>query len=149
MKGENTMLPILKNHGLRRIRSGETFGSLFHLLDDYLPDMQLGQRSGNLDVYEDDKNLYVEAELPGMTKEQIELVLEDGILHLNAEQKAEKEDKQENYYIRERRQSNWSRSIQLPVAVQDDDVKATYQDGVLKVTLVKQAEKQTHRIEVK
>ena len=93
--------------------------------------------------------MYVEAELPRMYKDQIELTLEDGILHLKAEQKDEKEDKQENYYIRERRQANWSRSIQLPVAVQDDAVNATYQDGVLKVALAKQVEKQTHRIEVK
>ena len=143
------MLPILRNHGLRCVRPGETFGSLTRLLDDILPDMQSWRHAGNLDVYEDDKNLYVEAELPGFSKDQIELTLEDGILHLKAEQKDEKEDKQENYFIRERRQANWARSLQLPVAVQEDDINATYQDGVLKVTLAKQAEKQTHRIEVK
>jgi len=144
------MLPILRNHGLRFVRPGETFGSLTRLLDDFLPDIQPPWRhTGNLDVYEDDKNLYVEAELPGFDKDQIELTLEDGILHLKAEQKDEKEDKQENYFIRERRQSNWARSIHLPVAVQEDEVAATYQDGVLKVTLAKQVEKQTHRIEIK
>ena len=143
------MLPILRNHGLRCVRPGETFGSLTRLLDDFLPEIQLKGHSGNLDVYEDDKNLYVDAELPGFTKDQIELTLEDGILHLKAEQQDEKEDKQENYYIRERRRANWARSIQLPVSVQEDEVVATYQDGVLKVTLAKQAEKQTHRITVK
>ena len=143
------MLPILRNHGLRCVRPGETFGSLTRLLDDFLPEIQLKGHSGNLDVYEDDKNLYVDAELPGFTKDQIELILEDGILHLKAEQQDEKEDKQENYYIRERRRANWARSIQLPVSVQEDEVVATYQDGVLKVTLAKQAEKQTHRITVK
>jgi HSP20 family protein len=143
------MLPILRNHGLRCARPDETFGSLTRLLDDFLPDMLSWRHAGNLDVYEDDKNLYVEAELPGFNKDQIELTLDDGILHLKAEQKDEKEDKQENYFIRERRQANWARSIQLPVAVQEDEVAANYQDGVLKVTLAKKVEKQTHRIEVK
>ncbi len=81
------MLPILKNHGLRCVRPGESFGSLTRLLDDFLPDIQPWRHVGNLDVFEDDKNLYVEAELPGMSKDQIELTLEDGILHLKAEQK--------------------------------------------------------------
>ena len=143
------MLPILRNHGLRFVQPSETFGSLTRLLDDFLPDIQPWRHTGNLDVYEDDKNLYVEAELPGFDKDQIELTLEDGILHLKAEQKDEKEDRQETYYIRERRQANWARSIQLPVAVQEGEVAATYQDGVLKVTLAKQVEKQTQRIEVK
>ena len=143
------MLPILRNHGLRCVRPNETFGSLTRLLDDVFPNSQSGRHTGNLDVYEDDKNLYIEAELAGFHKDQIELILEDGILHLKAEQKDEKEARQETYYIRERRQANWARSIQLPVAVQEDDVNATYQDGVLKVTLAKQAEKQTHRINVK
>jgi HSP20 family protein len=122
---------------------------LTRLLDEFLPDVQPWRHSGNLDVYEDDKNLYVEAELAGFHKDQIELTLEDGVLHLKAEQREEKEDKQETYYIRERRQGKWSRSIQLPVAVQEDNISATYQDGVLKVSLAKQMEKQTHRIDVK
>ena len=143
------MLPILRNHGLRFVRPGETFGSLTRLLDEFLPDVQPWRHTGNLDVYEDDKNLYVEAELAGFHKDQIELILEDGVLHLKAEQQEEKEDRQETYYIRERRQGKWSRSIQLPVAVQEDNIAATYQDGVLKVSLAKQVEKQTHRIEVK
>ena len=143
------MLPILRNHGFRCVQPGETFGSLTRLLDEFLPDVQPRRHKGTLDVYEDEKNLYVEAELAGFTKDQIELTLEDGVLHLKAEQKAENEDKQATYYIRERRQGKWSRSIQLPVAVQEDNITASYQDGVLKVTLAKEAEKQTHRIEVK
>jgi len=143
------MLPILRNHGLRCVRSGEPFGSLTRLLDEFVRDVQPWRHTGNLDLYEDDKNLYVEAELAGFHKDQIELTLEDGVLHLKAEQQEEKEDRQETYYIRERRQGKWSRSIQLPVAVQEDNIAATYQDGVLKVSLAKQTEKQTHRIEVK
>ena len=95
MKGENIMLPILRNHGLRFVRPGETFGSLTRLLDEFLPDVQPWRHTGNLDVYEDDKNLYVEAELAGFHKDQIELILEDGVLHLKAEQQEEKEDRQE------------------------------------------------------
>lgn len=143
------MLPILKNQKLRCVLPGETFGSLTRFLDDVFPEIPLWRETGTLDLYEDEKNLYVEVELPGYSKDQIELTLEEGVLHLKAESKDEKECRpRENYYIRERRHGRWSRSIQLPVPVQEDEVTATFNDGVVQITLAKQVDKPMHKIPV-
>jgi HSP20 family protein len=105
---------------------------------------------GSIDVHEDEKNLYVDAELPGFNKDQIHLVLEDGVLNLQAERSEEvKEEKKKNYYVRERSYGKWARSIRLPVPVQEDKVQASFDNGILKITMEKREQKKTHKIEVK
>ncbi|MBN1436976.1 MAG: Hsp20/alpha crystallin family protein [Sedimentisphaerales bacterium] len=108
------------------------------------------QNLGNLDVYEDETHLHVEAELPGFTKDQISLTLEDGVLHLQAERSEEKtnQDEKNQYYVRERSSGKWARSVRLPIAVQEKNVKASFADGVLKVSLEKAEEKKAHRIQL-
>lgn len=143
------MLPTIKNQKIRCILPGKPFGAFRGLLDDFLPEATSWRHIGNMDVYEDDKNLYVEVELPGFKKDQIDLVLEDDILHLKAEPEERQEEPQpKTYYIRERREGRWSRSIQLPAPVQGDQVAAVCCDGVLKITLAKHVDKQSHKIPV-
>ncbi|MBN1844185.1 MAG: Hsp20/alpha crystallin family protein [Sedimentisphaerales bacterium] len=146
------MFPILRNNNLaRRLRFGEPLGSWARLMEDFLDDLRPWEPpvQGRLDLYEDDKNLYVEAELPGFQREEIDVTLEERLLQLGAEHKQEQEQKKENYYLQERSHGRWFRTVQLPANVQTDKVQASFQDGVLKITLEKQAQKQTRRIEVK
>ena len=102
----------------------------------------------NLDVYEDPKSLTVEAELPGFHQDQINATLEEGILQIAVERDKKTENRENNYYLRERRSGKWSRSIQLPAVVQNDKVTATYNDGVLKIVLEKQETQQTRKIKI-
>ena len=148
------MLPILRHTGNRLFRLGSPFSDLHNELHRLFSDFHPGEIStvrnfGNADLYEDDTNIYVEVELPGLNRDQIEVTLEDGVLRLGAERQEEKEEKETNYYLRERVQGKWARSLQLPVAVASDKVEANFKDGVLKITLAKEPEHQGRKIDIK
>ncbi len=104
---------------------------------------------GSLDVYENEHSLNVVVELPGCRREDIDVTLENGVLNLLARRAEENEDKQGNYYIRERSHGQWSRSIRLPLDVYGEKIEATYTDGVLKVRLDKAEKHKTHKIQIK
>lgn len=102
-----------------------------------------------VDVREDDEHVYVEAELPGLASEDIEITLEDGTMTIAGEKKFEREEFQENYTVRERRYGKFNRTFELPSVVDENQVRATLKDGVLLVTLDKHEESKPKRIEVK
>ncbi len=141
------MLPILRELGFRP----DNTGTIERFFNEFWPkDIQNWSRWGKLDVYEDDNNLYVEAEVPGFKREDIQLTLDDGILQLEAEHKQKTEDKKNRkYYVQERSFEKWSRSIHLPVSVDPSKVDASFKDGVLKITLPKQEQHKTHKIQIK
>ncbi|MBV8098815.1 MAG: Hsp20/alpha crystallin family protein [Verrucomicrobia bacterium] len=99
-----------------------------------------------LDVYQDKDQFTVVAELPGLKKEDIELSLHDGVLTISGERKQEK--KGEEGYRSERFFGRFQRSVTLPTGVDGNKVKATYQDGILKVVLPKAEEAKPKQIEV-
>ena len=143
------MLPIIREHRIRKLGPNDHFHLLPRLWENIFDNISPLMVPGNLDVYEDEKNLYVEAELPGYQRDQIELTLEDGLLSLSAERSSKEEKNNENYYVRERAEGKWSRTVQLPVAVQEDKIKAVFKDGVLNITMEKQSQPKAHKIEVK
>lgn len=104
-----------------------------------------------LDVQEDDKELIVTAEVPGVSEKDVDVTLSGDLLTIKGEKKAEEEQKNGNFSYVERRYGAFSRSLRLPFAVQDEDVNATYDQGVLTIRIPKPAEAQTsvRKIEVK
>jgi HSP20 family protein len=92
-----------------------------------------------VDVSETNDAVHVTAELPGMKEEDIELTLSDGSLIIQGEKRAEKEDKNKNYYRVERSYGTFHRSIPLPSEVDDKKVDASFKDGVLNIVLPKVA----------
>jgi len=103
---------------------------------------------GNLDLYEDGGSIHVDVELPGCQRDDIELSLEDGAIHLQAQRKEERESKDANYYVRERVSGQWSRSVQLPEPVNEDNINATFKDGILRIVLEKQQKNEPHKIKI-
>ncbi|MFW5911697.1 MAG: Hsp20/alpha crystallin family protein [Halolamina sp.] len=105
-----------------------------------------------VDLSEDDDDLIVVADLPGFDREEIDLSVADERLVIAASHDEMDEEtdgeKDGNYLRRERRASTVRRSIDLPVAVDADGAEASYTNGVLTVTLPKQAESEGHRIDV-
>jgi HSP20 family protein len=99
-----------------------------------------------LDLYQDKDQFTMIVELPGLKKEDIELSLHDGILTVSGERKQEK--KGEEGYRGERFFGRFQRSVTLPASVDGNKVKATYQDGILKVVLPKAEEAKPKQIEV-
>lgn len=111
----------------------------------YLPkdwDMPMSTTAWNpsVDIFENDNEIVVKAELPGMNAKDIDVKLENNILMLKGERRFEKEAKEENYHRIEREYGSFSRAFSLPVAVNADKVTAEYKDGVLKVVLPKKEE---------
>ena len=90
-----------------------------------------------MDVTETDKEIVVEAELPGIDEKDVSLSLQDGVLTIRGEKKHEHDEEKENYRMTERRYGSFQRSVQLPETVDEDKVEATFNNGVLKVSLPK------------
>jgi HSP20 family protein len=98
--------------------------------------------SPSVDVYEKDNTLMVKAELPGVKKEDIAITLDQGDLLIRGERKAEHEVKEEQYYRMERSYGSFYRRIPLPSGVKADQIKATFNDGVLEVRIPTPAQEQ-------
>lgn len=90
-----------------------------------------------MDVWEDDKHIYFEAEIPGMSKKDIKISLEDNILTIKGERSQEKESKNKNYIRQERTYGSFQRSFTLPSEVNPDKIDARFEDGVLKISIEK------------
>ena len=116
-----------------------------------LPDFRTvnGKWLPAFDVSENENEVIVKAELPGMDVKDIDITLTDGLLTIKGERKLEKEDKQENYHRIERQFGSFSRSLNLGVNVKADSIDAGYKDGILTVTLPKAEEDKPKKIEVK
>ena len=99
-----------------------------------------GLWSPTVDVSEDKDNIMLTAEVPGLKKEDIKLSVQDNVLTISGEKKQEKEEKDADYHRLERSFGSFCRSFTLPTPVQPDKIKASYKEGVLKVTLPKTEE---------
>ncbi len=101
-----------------------------------------------VDVAESDDELILTADLPGLTKDQIQVRIEDGALLIAGDRKFVNEDKQTGYHRIERSYGSFKRYFSLPDTVQPDKVEAKYENGVLKVTLPKKELAKPRTIEV-
>jgi len=101
----------------------------------------LSRYTPRIDVTETDKTLEVSAEMPGMSDKDVEVTLSSNgnVLQLRGEKKVEREHKERGYYHSERSFGSFQRQISLPCAVEQDKVQATFKDGILHITLPKQA----------
>jgi HSP20 family protein len=104
-----------------------------------------------VDVREDADHIYVEAEVPGYKKDEIDINLENQTLTIVAEHKEDKQNKEGDkaeWLLRERRYSRFQRSFTLPPTVDSQSVQAKLNDGILMVTLNKREESKPRRIQV-
>ncbi|RMG55892.1 MAG: Hsp20/alpha crystallin family protein [Acidobacteria bacterium] len=102
-----------------------------------------------VDIYEEPDAILIEADLPGLTRDEVKVSVEDNVLTIEGERKLEHEDKKENYRRIERSYGLFSRSFTLPWSVDADKVEATFKDGVLRIRLPKREEARPKQIEVK
>ncbi len=113
-------------------------------------DTGLFEKAGSppIDVYDSDNEVLVKADMPGLTKEEIDVSIHDNILTIKGEKKRENDVHKEGYYKSERFYGSFSRSIQLPAEVKHDKVNANYENGVLELKLPKREEAKTKRINI-
>lgn len=101
------------------------------------------------DIRETDKEIVIEADMPGVKKEDIRLELRDGVLIIGVEHNEQVDEKKDNYIRKERRYGSYSRTFRVD-GVRQENVTANYNDGVLTVNLPKTEEEKpkSHRIDV-
>ena len=88
-----------------------------------------------LDVLQEDGDIVVRAELPGVKQEDVDITFQDGVLTISGVRKAEEEKEGSGYYVRERRYGSFRRSLTLPEGTDESKIHARYENGVLEVTV--------------
>ena len=96
-----------------------------------------------VNVKETDKNFEIEVAAPGLSKNDFKITVDNGVLTISSEKKEEKEQKEKDYTRKEFSYSSFSRSFTLPENVNEDDVKANYENGLLKLDVAKKVITQT------
>jgi HSP20 family protein len=95
-----------------------------------------------MDIKERDGNVIIHAELPGVKKENVSIELKEGVLTISGEKKEEKKEEKDKFYRMERMYGKFTRSIALPEGVNESNIKAVFNDGVLEVTFPRLVPKQ-------
>lgn len=101
-----------------------------------------------IDVLDEKDQLIIKAELPGLSKDDVDVELTDTRLIIKGEKRREKEVKEEHFYRSEREYGSVYRSIELPVEVKTEDATATFKDGVLEIRLPKTEEAKRKLVKV-
>ncbi|MCL1926913.1 MAG: Hsp20/alpha crystallin family protein [Syntrophorhabdaceae bacterium] len=101
-----------------------------------------------VDIFETEQEIVLKAETPGMTKEQVNVEVDEGTLHLRGERKFEKDVKEESYHRIERVYGSFQRSFVLPDSVEPDKVSAELKDGILEIRLGKREQAKPKHIKV-
>jgi HSP20 family protein len=105
--------------------------------------------SPRMDMYEEEKEVIVKAELPGIRKKDMDIRLDGDVLTIKAEKKEEKETKEDTYHARERRFGRYVRHITLPARIDAEKVTATLKKGLLVVKMPKAEDSEAKQIEIK
>ncbi len=114
----------------------DVFGGLMHRPG--------GQRTGTgvtewapaVDVLQRDGDLIVRAELPGVRPEDVDITLQNRVLTISGQRREEHEEERGGYHVRERRHGSFSRSMTVPEGVDEDSIRARYENGVLEVSIL-------------
>lgn len=138
----------------RRIRSVAPTGfeDFYNMLDDFFTDPWLSGRRARdafkMDVQQNDKEYLIEAELPGVCKDEVAVDMADGTLRISVNREETKNEENKNYIHRERRVSSMSRAVHLPDA-EAEGITAKLDNGVLKINVPRQKQADNHhRIEI-
>jgi HSP20 family protein len=102
-----------------------------------------------VDVTEDEKEFLIKAELPEVKKEDVKVLIDNGVLQISGPRKFEKEEKGKKYHRIERSYGSFERTFTLPESSKPEGMTAEYEDGMLTVHVPKNKEVKTKQIEVK
>jgi HSP20 family protein len=130
-------------------RMDEMMGNLWE--EPVLPDLKekdIEVRRPDIDIIESDKELIVTSDIPGLTKEDIDLKVTEDSLEISAESKREEKEEKEGYLRRERSYRKFYRKVPLPKHVVPSEAKANYKNGVLEVRLTKKEETKSTKIDI-
>ncbi|MFZ3089789.1 MAG: Hsp20/alpha crystallin family protein [Nitrospirota bacterium] len=111
-------------------------------------DLTVGRWSPAIDVMENEQEIVIKGELPGIELKDVEVLIKDNLLTLRGERKFEKEEEKENYHRIERAYGAFQRVFTLPASVEQDKVKAKMRDGILEIRLPKAKKELPKKVEI-
>lgn len=121
------------------------------IMDEFFNDVVNTNRDSfvpGIDISETDNHFLISAELPGMSKEDIDISLDNGRLSISGERKFEKEEEGKTFHRVETRYGSFNRSFQLPDNVDEESINAKYENGLLNITIDKAEDKVKKKIEI-
>jgi HSP20 family protein len=135
-------------HGLRSIQQDvdRLFGAVF---DSHTGASRIARRwIPAVDLVEQTDEFVLRADLPGVAEQDVKVELDHNVLTVSGERKAEHEERKDGYYRLERASGRFARSLRLPEGVDADDIKASFDNGVLEVRVPKPASHKPHRVPI-
>lgn len=130
-------MSLVKRNNWPLLGNGSLLSDLFDNEKFFDSDWLKKQSLPAVNVTETEKNYEIEVAAPGRSKKDFNISAENGVLTISSEQKEEKEQKEKGYTRKEFNYSSFSRSFSLPENANEEDVKATYADGILKLEVAK------------
>ncbi len=144
-------LPRLRSKSESIKTRDSIFDDLFHELYS-LPSSFLSKSgvdlSPRIDISETDTEYRIEAELPGIKQNELDIKIDNNILTLKGEKEEVKEEKEKHYHLKERYYGAFQRSISLPNNIEADNIKASFENGVLIISVPKNVHKTAKKIEI-
>ena len=116
------------------------------------PASSRNRRSPLVDISENENHYVIEAEVPGYSQEEIDVQVEDNVLTISAgasKEQSEAQNEEHEYLVRERSNTEFSRSFSLPKDVDVEKIEGSYRNGILRLELAKKAEAKPRSIKVK
>jgi HSP20 family protein len=120
--------------------------SLWEELEDRMSQWMGGEGNTGVTVSEDDKNVYIEAQLPGLKPDDIDISVHQNTLWIKGEKKEDEEDKDKKFYRRAR--NTFYYQVELPSQVEENSEQAQFKDGILKIIFKKTQQSQVRKIPV-
>ena len=146
-------MSVIKYDPFRELRSLQDEMNRLFMTNYSRPVSEEGFSSGawnpQVDIFENKNEIVLEAELPGMKPEDVNISIENNVLTIHGERKFEKKDAQDNFHRVERSYGSFTRSFTLPPTVSSENANAEFENGVLRLTLAKREEAKPRRIEIK
>ena len=112
--------------------------------DDFVPMPKMSKNDMKCDIYEKGGEVHIELDVPGFNKEDVKVDLDDGILTIAASKHEDKEEKEKNYYRKERSFGSFKRQFNVG-NVKENDINAKFYNGVLKISFPKEEQKQSKK----
>lgn len=112
--------------------------------DDFVPMPKMPKNEMKCDIYEKGGKVHIELDVPGFNKEDVKVDLDDGILTIAATKHEDKEEKEKNYYRKERSFGSFKRQFNVG-NVKENEIDAKFNSGVLKISFPKEEQKQSKK----
>ncbi|MBN8522693.1 MAG: Hsp20/alpha crystallin family protein [Rickettsiaceae bacterium] len=125
----------------------DLFNELYSLPTSFLSKSGM-DLSPRIDISETDNEYKIEAELPGINQKEIDVKIDNNILTIKGKKEDIKEEKEKNYHLRERYYGAFQRSISLPNNIEPEKIKASFENGVLNISVPKSDKRTPKKIEI-